>query len=409
MLKKCNLFFKIFTANIVVFASAFAPVFSQEIDTANALPEIDISFENDVSSESEISAALENDVQIEYETEILETDTRNYQTLPDGKITPIAPRKKRKTAQQERYEKSSVAEKTIHDITNYGIETKNPYNIENYRAAKTDVLSEQNLKIKERVSEQTKFYIALQGNVLLPDSFDLKEPKYFGAAPPTVPLGYESAEDFLPNGNRSGTYEKMSSKNAILYPYVAMGIRTNNNFRFELAHMQSKFKLQNDKGEGGISPPYLVGYNVLTGESNMDFDQKIYLLNGYVDLKFNRAWVYFGAGIGMVNNQLKNFYASIENAAGTETYIFESLTDSKAVYKTATMLTLGTYFKIFENAFVDIGVKKISADKVSTLKDYNLTKITNATNASITTRVSMNLLQADIDPYLISIGFRYEF
>jgi hypothetical protein len=364
-------------------------------------------------AQTETNFDEENYIQIESKNDSeffpvqIETED-DFETVP----TPVKIEYKNpieKSEEQLRYEKSSASEKTIYDIANYGKESVRPYNIENYRIAKTDVLSEANLKEQERKAGQTKFYIALQANVFMPDTFDLKEPQYFGASLPTIDAAYNDAMNFLPNGTRSGLYAKISSNTETLYPYISLGIRTNNNFRFEIAHTQTKFKLQNDNTEGGIIPSYLSGYDLLTRNVNMDFTTQLYLLNGYVDLKFNRVWVYFGAGIGMVNNQLKKFTASIEKSDNSETYVLESLVDDKAVYKTATMLTFGTYFKIFEGAYLDIGVKKISADKVSTSKDYNLTKIINATSVSTTTKVSMNFLETDIDPYLVSIGLRYEF
>lgn len=308
-----------------------------------------------------------------------------------------------KVKSHDNYTNSSVKQKTIYDIDNYGINNSTPYKISDYK--QNDI----KLKIDDdrNVSSGNKFYMMFQLNAILPNDFILKEPGYFGIELPQLPPPYAPAYNFLPNGTRIGTYSILSVKNIIVYPYIAFGFKTNDVFRFEISRMTTKIKLQNNKNDTGLNVAYVNGYDSKTRFIEMDFKQQIYLLNSYVDLKLKRMCLYFGIGLGVVNNQLNKFNMNIEDS--NNKYTLSGLIDKKATYKRATMVSIGFYSKIYDNTFVDMSIKKMSLGRVTTLKDYRLTQTNKITSASISDIITMNSLEMKNNPYVVSIGIRREF
>ena len=332
---------------------------------------------------------------------------KSYEDKKLSIIEEVPDTKYSKIKSHQNYQNSSAKQKTIYDINNYGLNTDNPYEVNDYKLKKNiNFLSK-----KQNSNHQidNNFYVMFQLNLLLPNSFYLKEPNYFGKVLPELPGGaaspYSDAYNFLPNGKRIGTYSALSASDILMYPYLSFGIRTNNIFRFEISRLSTRIKLQNDKNEHGSNNSYTFGYS--NRSIDMDFKQQVYLLNSFIDLKLNRMWLYLGAGLGVVNNQLNKFTINIED--NNKKYELNSIINKKSLYKHATMLSLGLYSKVYDDTFIDISLKKMSLGKISTLKDYKLTQTNKATSASISDIVTMNILEMKTRPYLISIGIRQEF
>ena len=358
-------------------------------------------FYTELLAQNDVHRAVSEDLVIKPKS-LSDSDLKSFNIIEEIPNTKYS-----KSRSEQNYKQSSKKQKTIYDIHNYGLNSTTPYKVDDYKIGVGDISLDREIKKKETANKSNRFYVTLQSNLLFPNTLNLHEPYFFGKELPTLSSSFSQAYDFLPNGKRSGLYSVMSSNKIIKYPYFSIGIRTNNNFRFELSRSYANIKLQNHKNEKGINTSYINGYTSQTRVVSMNFKQQINMLSSYVDLKLKRAWIYFGAGLGVVNNELNEFMVNIED--NSYRYILEGLVDKKVIYRRATMVSIGMYSEIYKNTFLDIGIKKMSLGKVSTLKDYRLTQIDKISGVTISDIISMNILEAKMDPYLINIGFRIEF
>lgn len=332
-------------------------------------------------------------------------------------------RKKELQKKWEDYNTSSSTEKLITDIKRYGTQLgSEKYEIEKHI---DPIEAEQKVKEKEKPKKESKnrFYIAGQFGFIPSTTKDITEKQYSGAelpqmpngaerpAPDTgLPLPFEPGMNFLPDGRRTGLYSVMRPDNLEVLYQFSVGIRTYDILRLEFMYALSNSRRFSEIGtNASIASSYFQNINAATRHTNLDFSQQMMMINAFVDFKFNRFWVYVGAGIGAVENSLNHFSVSASETKGFYDYSLINITTGKSGYEFASLFTAGTYFEVAKDHFIDFNFKMINSGNISTSRDYKFIQQNNINGQRIETLTSLNELNYEITNYVISLGYRVEF